>query len=148
MDRVDRAILNRINKSIPLCAEPFRDVAEDLHLPEDELIARIRSLKGNGFIRRIGAIIDPRRLGWTSTLCAADIPEVRLEEFSALAMRHGEITHNYVREGHPNCWFTIIAPDRDRIEEIMHDIGQAMDIDIMDLPARKVFKIRVAFDLE
>jgi len=30
----------------------------------------------------------------------------------------------------------------------MHDIGQAMDIDIMDLPARKVFKIRVAFDLE
>jgi len=35
MDRVDRAILNRINKSIPLCAEPFRDVAEDLHLPED-----------------------------------------------------------------------------------------------------------------
>jgi DNA-binding Lrp family transcriptional regulator len=148
MDGIDRAILNRINKSIPLCARPFREIAEDLHLSEEDLVERIRALKKAGFIRRIGAVIDPKKLGWSSTLCAADIPEDRLEKFASLADGITGITHNYVREGHPNCWFTVIAPGRDALERIIKEIEQALDITVLNLPACNVFKIRVAFDLD
>lgn len=148
MDSVDRAILNRINRSIPLRVTPFREYAEDLNILETDVIDRIRSLKEHGIIRRIGGVIDPGKLGWVSTLCAADVPGDRMDEYESLTARFAEITHNYVREGSPNCWFTIIAPHRGRIEEIMKEIGQALDIEVLDLPAVKVFKIRVAFDLE
>lgn len=148
MDRLDRAILNRANTSIGFDERPFAVIARDLCIPEQEVLSRVRALKDRGVIRRIGAVLDPRRIGWVSTLCAADIPENRLEEFAAFAAGYGEITHNYVRDGHPSCWFTVIAPDRYHLERIIKEIGQALDVDILDLPARTVFKIRVAFDLD
>ncbi|HPR56230.1 MAG TPA: AsnC family transcriptional regulator [Deltaproteobacteria bacterium] len=148
MDHVDRAILSIVNKALPLSERPFSEVARHAGITEDEVIARIGSMKEQGVIRRIGAVVDPRKLGWSSTLCAADIPEGRIGDFHTLARRFREITHNYVRDGKPNCWFTIIAPDRRRTEDIMNEIGQALDTTVLDLPARKIFKIRVAFDLE
>jgi DNA-binding Lrp family transcriptional regulator len=148
VDGIDRTILTLINLALPLTCRPFCEVARRAGLSEEEVIARIRNLKERGIIRRLGAVIDPRKIEWTSTLCAADIPESRLEDYAALVGGYAEVTHNYVREGRPNCWFTIIAPDRRRIEEIMKQLEQALNTKILDLPARKVFKIRVGFDLE
>jgi DNA-binding Lrp family transcriptional regulator len=148
VDGTDRTILNLINLALPLTGRPFCEVARRVGLSEEEVIARIRDLKERGVIRRLGAVIDPRKIEWTATLCAADIPESRLEEYASLVGGYAEVTHNYVREGRPNCWFTIIAPDRRRIEEVVKQVEQALDTKILDLPARKVFKIKVGFDLE
>lgn len=148
MDAVDRKILSSINRSLPLNERPFAELAQHAGISEDEAIGRIRALHEAGIIRRIGAVVDPRKIGWVSTLCAADVPEEKLEAFGELAGRYDEVTHNYLRQGSPNCWFTIIAPDRRRVDAIKHAIEQAMDVKVLDFPATRVFKIRVAFDIE
>jgi siroheme decarboxylase len=147
MDSLDSRILNIINKGIPLTKQPYLTVAETVGISERGVIDRITKLLEAGVIRRIGAVIDPHRIGWHSTLCAADIPEERLHDFSELVGEYVEVTHNYVREGHPNCWFTVIAPSSQRLQQIITEIETELRIEIKDLPSRKVFKIRVAFDI-
>ncbi len=146
MDHIDRKILTFISRSFPLTERPFRSIGERTGITEDEAMERIRRLKETGAIRRIGAVISPRNLGWYSTLCAAEVPQERIDEFASLVNAYGQVTHNYVRSGHPNCWFTLITPDKAQAERIIREIGQRLGTDILDLPARRVFKINVSFD--
>lgn len=147
MDAIDRSILTLINDSLPLEEQPFKAVADKIGISEDEVLDRIRALKKRGFIRRIGAVINPRRLGWHSTLCAVQIPEGRIPDYATLVNSYPEVTHNYVRTGEPNCWFTLITPDAARSKEIIREIERGLGVHVLDLPARRVFKIKVSFDL-
>jgi DNA-binding Lrp family transcriptional regulator len=142
MDTIDHKILSIINNTLPIAERPFQIVAQSVGISEEETIDRIKKLKAGHIIRRIGAVVNPRGLGWQSTLCAADVPMERLDEFAALVGRYEEVTHNYLRDGQPNCWFTLIAPNKERLSDIIREIEQALDIKILDLPASKVFKDR------
>lgn len=75
------------------------------------------------------------------------MPESRIEEYAQVVNAFEEVTHNYVRLGVPNCWFTIIAPDKARADEIMGLIRSALDLPVLELPATRVFKIGVRFSL-
>jgi siroheme decarboxylase len=147
MDTTDRKILSIINNALPVAERPFEFVARSVGISEEETIARIKRLKAERIIRRIGAVINPRGIGWRSTLCAVDVPRERLDEFATLVGRYEEVTHNYLRDGQPNCWFTLIAPTKERLSDIIREIEQTLDIKILNLPANKVFKIRVALDI-
>ncbi|MDP2234226.1 MAG: Lrp/AsnC family transcriptional regulator, partial [Actinomycetota bacterium] len=57
------------------------------------------------------------------------------------------VTHNYLREDHYNIWFTLIAPSDADIACILGEIAESTGIDdILDLPAIRLFKIKVDFD--
>jgi siroheme decarboxylase len=147
MDSKDKKILELISDHFPLDINPFQTMAQELDVDEHDLLKRMRNLKSEGIIRRIGATIVPRKLGWFSTLCAADVPEERVKAFSKTVNSYKEITHNYERTGTPNCWFTIIAPDRNEALKIISKIENACGIRILELPARRIFKIGVKFSL-
>jgi siroheme decarboxylase len=147
MDSIDKLILNTINRGIPITERPYLAVAQSTGISEQEIIDRIRTLRASGIIRRIGAVIDTKAIGWSSTLCSADVPTELLNEFASVVGKYEEVTHNYIRDGHPNCWFTVIAPDEKRLRRIIEEIGQKLGIELHDFPARKVFKIRVKFDI-
>jgi siroheme decarboxylase len=148
MDAVDRKILTIINRSLPIDEQPFSDVAEETGLSQEEILERIGKLKEKGIIRRIGAVINPRGLGWHSTLCAVSIPEQRIEEYATIVNAFPEVTHNYARSGEPNCWFTLITPCQERSMEIIREIETNLHEKILDLPAKRTFKIKVSFDLD
>jgi len=147
MDNIDRSILRIIQTTFPFDRRPYKKIAEDTGISEEEALGRIERLKSSGIIRRIGAIINPRRIGWVSTLCAADVKPGMIETYASVVNAFPEVTHNYVRVGSPNCWFTIIAPDEKRCKDIIHEISSMLGIELIDLPARRVFKIDVQFRL-
>ncbi|HRR21411.1 MAG: Lrp/AsnC family transcriptional regulator [Bacteriovoracaceae bacterium] len=146
MDRTDRKILTLISNAFPLHERPFRHIAREVGITEEEALERVRRLKDTGLIRRIGAVISPGSLGWYSTLCAAEIPVDRIDDYTSLVNSYDEVTHNYVRSGHPNCWFTLITPNAARAREIIREIQDRLGTEILDLPAKRVFKINVSFD--
>ncbi|MCD6571029.1 MAG: AsnC family transcriptional regulator [Deltaproteobacteria bacterium] len=147
MDNIDKKILNIINKEFPVEERPYKKIAHTLGITEKEVIRRVSMLKQEGIIRRIGGVIDPKAIGWYSTLCAADISPERIEEFALVVNSYTEVTHNYVRSGSPNCWFTIIAPSKTRASKIISEIKDRFSINIVELPARRIFKIDVGFNL-
>lgn len=145
MDVIDKKILDLIQTDFPLDSRPYARIGESFGLTEAEALARVRALKGQGIIRRIGANFQSRKLGWTSTLCAAQVPEDQLDGFTAEVNRHPGVTHNYLRQHMYNVWFTLIAPSVDKVRETLAEITRKTGIEILNLPAEKTFKIKVDF---
>jgi DNA-binding Lrp family transcriptional regulator len=111
-----------------------------------EVIRRVQAMMASGVIRRLGANFTSRKLGYTSTLCAAHVPQEHLEQFVQAVNRYPGVTHNYLRRHHYNVWFTLIAESEARLAAILAEISRASGIpDILSLPAQKTFKIKVDF---
>lgn len=149
MDAIDKRILNIIQTEFPLSPFPFKEVGERLGISEEEVIERIRTLKERGVIRRIGATFEPRKLGFTSTLCAASVPKEKIEEFVAVVNSYPGVTHNYERDHDYNVWFTLIGRSREEIERNISEIEERTGIKgIKNLPTIRRFKINVSFSFE
>jgi siroheme decarboxylase len=148
MDTLDRKILDIIQTKFPLAPRPYAEIGRDLGLTEAETLARVRALKEQGVIRRIGANFQSRQLGWRSTLCAAKVPEERLEEFVVEVNSHPGVTHNYLRKHDYNVWFTFIGPSWEAVTSTLAEISRKTGIEILNLPAEKMYKIKVDFPME
>lgn len=147
-DDTDRKILDLLQNDFPLAVQPFQVMAETLQLSQDELIARIAAMKASGLIRRIGGILDSRRLGFYSTLCAVTVPEERIEEAARIINQQPGVTHNYLRDHAYNLWFTLTAPSRQESAEVLQALQADLGLNIISMPAEKVYKIKVSFKME
>lgn len=145
MDSYDKEILDIIQSGFPLDPRPYAVVGGQVGLTESEVLARVRRLKQEGVIRRMGANFGSRQLGWRSTLCGAEVPQDRLDAFVAEVNKHPGVTHNYLRDHQFNVWFALIAPSTEAIEAVLADITANTGVEIMNLPASKLFKIKVDF---
>ncbi len=145
LDEVDKAILNEIQSHFPIVSRPYEEVGLRVGAPEAEVIRRVRKMYDAGVIRRIGANFTSRKLGYTSTLCAAMVPEEKLEQLVETVNRYPGVTHNYLRRHRFNVWFTLIAESQERLELILEEISRASGVEVLSLPAQEVFKIKVDF---
>ncbi len=147
MDAIDKKVLNIIQSHFPLERRPYASVGQQLGLTECEVLARVRALMARGIIRRIGANFQSKAIGWQSTLCAASVPPDKLETFVAEVNVHPGVTHNYVRDHQYNVWFTFIGPTWEQVCAALADITARTGIPILNLPARRMFKIKVDFQM-
>ncbi len=147
MDSIDRQILNEIQSDFPITSRPYLDMGKHLDLTEQEVFERVKRLKLEGIIRRIGGNFNSRRLGFTSTLCAARVPEEKVKGFVDVVNGYKGVTHNYLRNHDYNVWFTFMAPAKEYINNALKEISEITGIDdILDLQAVRIFKLKV--DLE
>ena len=117
-------------------------------MSEDEVLARVTKFKAEGVIRRIGGNFDSRKLNFTSTLCAARVPEEKIKKFVAVVNSYRGVTHNYLRGNPFNIWFTFIAPKMSDIDGALRTIEEKTGVkEICNLPAVRMFKIKVDFDV-
>jgi DNA-binding Lrp family transcriptional regulator len=148
LDAIDKKIINRIQSDFPIDARPYRLIANELELEEQQVIKRVQKLKAEGIIRRIGGNFVPHKVGFVSTLCAAQVPEDKIDVFAAAVNRYPGVTHNYIRENEFNIWFTFIAESREEISEHLAQISKETGVNtILNLPATEVFKIKAQFDV-
>ncbi|MBW1866649.1 MAG: AsnC family transcriptional regulator [Deltaproteobacteria bacterium] len=148
IDEIDRTILNRIQSDFPITSRPYAAIAEELGFREKIVIDHISRLRKLGIIRRIGGNFGPEKLGFVSTLCAASVPEEKIDSFAAIVNSYPGVTHNYTRDNTFNVWFTFIASSMVEIKANIKEISQKTGVhDILNLPATHVFKIKAHFDL-
>jgi len=139
-------ILSRIQKKFPLVAKPFKVIADELNISEDEVLNILQEEKKNKIIRQTSAIFDTKRLGYKSSLVAFKIDEDKIDDAVEIINQHPGVSHNYERNHDFNIWFTMaVAPDSilglDKTIEILAKLTKADDY-IM-LPTLKLFKINV-----
>lgn len=147
LDDTDRRLLNMIQTDFPVVPAPYQLLGERLGLTEAEVLGRLADLREKGIIRRLGATFNSQKLGYHSTLCAVKVPPARVEETAALINRYPGVTHNYLREHEYNLWFTLIAPSQTDLAATLAEIEAATGLAVHNLPALKMFKIKVNFDL-
>lgn len=145
MDEYDKKILNIIQSGFPLVECPYNEIGKMVGLDEDEVWQRVGQLRKNGVIRRIGANFQSKKLGYVSTLCAAHVPEEKLDKTIEVINSFPGVTHNYLRTHKYNLWFTIIGKNNEVIRENISTMEKLAEIEILNLPASKLFKIKVNF---
>jgi siroheme decarboxylase len=148
MDAIDKKLLNLLQKEFPLEEEPFRLIGERCGISEDEVLARVRRMKEKGVIRRIGAVFDGKKLGRASTLCAARVPEDKIDAFVRVVNANRGVTHNYRRGHEYNVWFTVTAANTEELQALLSDVKKKTGVtDMLDMRAVRTFKIDASFDL-
>lgn len=148
MDDVDRVIINEIQSDFPITPRPYYELGRRFDLSEAEVLERVKRLKAEGIIRRIGGNFSSKRLDFTSTLCGAKVPEEKLDRFVQVVNSYPGVTHNYLRNHDYNVWFTFIAQSMLHIEKALKEISKATGVtEIINLPAVRQFKIKVDFEV-
>ncbi|HOP30394.1 MAG TPA: Lrp/AsnC family transcriptional regulator [Spirochaetota bacterium] len=105
--RVETLVLNRVQVGIPCASEPFRVMADELSLKEDEVLETVAHLKEKKIIRNISGIFDGKKLGYYLSLVAFEVPEERADAAGAVISSHPGVSHNYLRNHRYNIWFTL-----------------------------------------
>jgi siroheme decarboxylase len=145
MDEFDKKILNMMQKEFPVARRPFAEVGKFVGLEEKDVIERVKRLKNDGYIRRIGPILERKKLKYMSALCGVHVDEGIIMEFVDEINKHSGVTHNYERDGDLNIWFTIAAKTNDEIESFLSDMENKYTVEIYRFPEKKVFKIKTFF---
>jgi DNA-binding Lrp family transcriptional regulator len=144
LTNLEKELLNIIQTDFPVEKKPFKAIGEKLSISEKEAFQLTKGLIEKGIIRRLGATFDSRKLDYASTLCAANVPEDKLEKFVETVNDYNGVTHNYLRPGYYNVWFTFIGKNMEFIENKLKEISEKTGVkEIVNLPAKKLFKVRV-----
>jgi DNA-binding Lrp family transcriptional regulator len=148
MDDTDLRILAEVQKEFPLVSRPFRALGEKLGLDEDDVISRMETLERNGLVRRLGPILDIRKLGLSGVLVAVKVSEEEAQGVADVVDRYEEVSHNYLRPNDSgyDMWFTVSAKEG-RIQEILTEIRSRTGRKLLVLPTVRIFKIGVKFDI-
>jgi len=149
LDAIDKKLVNLLQEDFPLTGEPFADLASSLCLSETEVIERVLRLRNGRIIRIIGPVFNSRTIGYQSTLVAMRVSQERIEQAARIINRHPGVGHNYQRDHYYNLWFTLaIRGDMDLAKSLQGFKEQIHPEAIIELPAVRLFKIKLFFDVE
>ena len=148
LTKLQRRLCNILQKGLPVCERPFERIAKACESNEKTVLEETSRLIEAGIIRRIGAVINHRALGMTSTLVAAHIEEENLREVVNTVNHMENVSHNYLREHHYNLWFTLQAPSDEEIKVLLANLSRRFEVNFYSLPVEQIFKLDVRFDTE
>ncbi|MFX1479604.1 MAG: AsnC family transcriptional regulator [Promethearchaeota archaeon] len=145
IDKIDKKLVNLMQNDFPLSRTPYQDIAKKIGIDRDEVITRLIKLYESDIIRKIGAILSARKIGYITTLAAVSVSKEQLDKVANIINSYDGVTHNYLREGMPNIWFTLTEPNQKILDKHLRDIERKINNKIIRMPAKKIFKIGVKF---
>ena len=101
IDSVDQQIIRRVQQGIPLVPAPYRIIAAEIEIAEEELLARLRHMKERGMLRKMGAVLQHHKAGFHgNALCCWQVPLDRVGAVSEKMSACKYISHVYLRLPH------------------------------------------------
>ena len=135
MDEValDRRIVMATQAGLPLVQRPYHWLADELGVDVDIVMERLRNMLADGRIRRIGAVPNHYRLGYSANgMSVWDVPD---EDIQAIGKQVGEldiVSHCYHRPRRLPDWpynlFAMVhgrsrSEVRDKVDQIAQLLG-------------------------
>ena len=146
MDELDKVIINRLQQGFPICASPYRLVAEQLGVTETDLLERLTNLLAAGVLSRFGPMYHAEHMGGALTLAALKVPEARYAEVTDIVNAFPEVAHNYAREHSLNMWFVLATEQPDQVAAVITAIAAQTGLQVFNMP--KISEYYVGLQLE
>ena len=128
------AVVRQLQGDIPLVEEPFRLLAEEVGLSEEEYLAEVNKWLEHGLLRRVGADLRHRQAGYAANAMVAwKVPESDRDRVGQMMAAVPAVSHCYWRETpeeFPYPLFTMVhARDRDSLHRIVREMAAAAGIE-------------------
>jgi len=146
IDEVDAALIDGYQSGFPVERRPFRVVAAELGIDEDDALDRVRRLRDDGIFRRFGPVLNPPVIG-SSTLAAVSAPEERFDEVAEIVNGYRQVNHNYRRAHEWNMWFVVTAGSRETRDRILDEIEERTGCEVLNLPMLTDYYIDLEFPI-
>ncbi len=123
IDDVDLSVVRATQEGLPICPRPYHAVAERLGLAAEDVMARLRRLQERGIIRRIGAVPDHYRLGFTANgMSVWDVADDVVDRVGREIGAFPFVSHCYRRPRHPPVWpYNLFAMVHGRCRQEVED---------------------------
>ena len=126
-------LIRALNGPLAFTKTPFADVAAALGVTEAQVLERVRAWKEDGTIRRFGARVNHRRLGFGANgMSVWNVPDEQVEAAAGYMSEQPEVSHCYARnaiEGFPYTHYSMIhGPDRDSCIEVAASLSRETGI--------------------
>jgi len=109
-DELDRKIIARLCGDIGESLDPFGEIAAELGLERDELLARVRQYQETKKMRRLGAVLKHQNAGFKANgMSVWNVPADRVEGVSQVMMGQTEVSHCYERPRLPDWPYNMFA---------------------------------------
>jgi DNA-binding Lrp family transcriptional regulator len=100
---LEQRVILALQRDLEVTPRPFLEVAEQLGVPEEELLAAIRSLMDQGYIRRFGATLRHQKSGFAANVLVVwRVPESELTATGKRLAAYREVSHCYARTPAPS----------------------------------------------
>ncbi|MDH5765579.1 MAG: Lrp/AsnC family transcriptional regulator [Gammaproteobacteria bacterium] len=130
-DDLDRRIVLATQSGLPVVAEPYRVIAEQLGISNELLMQRLETMKKDNRIRRIGVVPNHYKLGYTANgMSVWDVDDNIINEVGEQLGQLEMVTHCYQRPRFPPEWsYNLFAMvhGRDR-EEVLNKVAQIAEL--------------------
>ena len=105
LDDFDRALIAATQGGLPLVPRPFDAVGERLGVSGQQVRERLAQMLESGLVRRIGAVPNHYRLGFTANgMSVWDVADERIDELGEMIGRLSFVTHCYRRPRARPAW--------------------------------------------
>ncbi|MFL0197225.1 Lrp/AsnC family transcriptional regulator [Clostridium sp. WILCCON 0269] len=134
MDLLDKAIILKLQEDLPLVLQPYKHIADELGICEEELLSRLKELNNKKVLRRIGAILYHRTAGFkANAMVVWNIPECRIKEVTDIMISFSEVSHCYRREvlsnWNYNIYTMVHSKTFEQCDNIISQISACVNID-------------------
>lgn len=102
IDAREKAIIAALQEDFPVQSRPYAGIAAKVGMSEEELLECIRSFQQRGYIRKIGAVLRHRKVGFTeNAMCVWRVPEDQVESIGHAFAAAAFVSHCYARPALP-----------------------------------------------
>ena len=134
MSDLDKKIVRVLQGDFPIVGEPYKELAARVGISEDLFLERVAALKEEKKIRKVGAVLRHREVGFsTNVLCAWEVPADRLDEVAKRMSESPSVSHCYDRNTKPgwpyNLYTMIHGHSMDECEAIAASLAKDNDVE-------------------
>ncbi len=110
IDELDRALIKEIEGNIPLCLNPYRQIAGKTGITRDQVLFRLQEMKKMGILRRVGGILYHRDSGYTANgMFVCRVSGERADTVGEKLAGLPEVSHCYQRKTYPEWPYNLYA---------------------------------------
>ncbi len=105
LDDTDRKLISVTQSGFAIEPCPYQRIADNISIPQDEVIHRLKNLLSSGIIRRIGAVPNHYKLGLTANgMTVWDVDDTEVTSLGNIIGQLDFVSHCYQRPRHLPMW--------------------------------------------